>query len=367
MRRVVAAALAGGLVMSACVADPTDDAGSVIDETGTTLAGDAVDDTIGGTDTEPDDARDVDDGMEADASDDEPLQLPFPERDGVLLGVAVPEGRAALVRDLEVETGASFTVIRVFSRWDSTFPDANQQALLDAGRRLHMSVRPSVGGQPILWRDLAEAQPGDPLYDELVVWADRMVALGPGHYVTINHEPETNESADNGSAEDFVAMWRRFVEVLRDRGGEETVVVWTMTSGSFSDGEADEWYPGDDVVDVVGADVYNWYTCQGSDRPWVDLETLLVDPLAFADAHDKPLALPEFGSSEDRNDPDRKAAWLRDAAATLDREDIAEKVEFAAWFNVTAPGGTWPECVWSHDSNASSAAAFGEFARTLTE
>lgn len=354
MRRVAAAVLAGGLVMSACVSDPDDDAASVIDETESTLTGEGLEDIDDSDDGEPGDTE----------SNDE--ALPFAERDGVLLGVAVPEGRATLVRDLEVETGASFPVIRTFARWDSTFPDADQQALLDAGRRLHLSVRPSVSGQPILWRDIADAQPGDPLYDELVDWADRMIAVGPGHYFTINHEPETSESAANGSPEDFVAMWRRFVEVLRAQGGDDVVVVWTMTSGSFADGRADEFYPGDDFVDVIGADVYNWYTCQGSDRPWVDLESLLVDPLAFAKAHDKPLALPEFASSEDRNEPERKASWLRDAAATLDREDIAEDIEFAAWFNVTAPGGTWPECVWSHDSNGTSAAAFGEFARALT-
>ncbi len=355
MRRALAAALVGGLLASACVSDAEQSGSSLdVDPTTSTLVSDGVG-TTG-----------VDGGLDDENPDDEPTPSTFPVRDGVLLGVAVPEGRAALVRDLEVETGVSFPVIRVFARWDSAFPNPDQQALLDAGRRLHLSVRPVASGQPILWRDIADAQPGDPLHDELVAWADRMVAVGPGLYVTINHEPETNESAANGNAEDYVAMWRTFVEVLRAQGGDDITVVWTMTSGSFSDGRADEWYPGDDVVDVIGADVYNWYTCQGSDRSWVDLESLLIDPLAFARDRDKPLALPEFGSSEDRNEPERKASWLRDAAATLDREDIADDIEFAAWFNVTAPGGTWPECVWSHDSTAASAEAFAEFAQILT-
>ncbi len=301
-------------------------------------------------------------------SSDPPASLADSDVDpGVVLGIAVPEGRAATVRDLEVELGAGFPVIRTFSRWDSVFPNADQQALLDAGRTLHMSVRPNAsGGRVIQWRDMADAQPGDELYEEFVAWIDRMIDVGPGTYVTINHEPETNDSARNGDADDYVAMWRRFVQLLRERGGEETVVVWTMTSGAFSDGRAELWYPGDDVVDVVGADLYNWHTCQGSDRPWVDLDSLLVEPLNFARDRNKPLALPEFASAEDRNEPDRKADWLRDAAATLARPEIADDLEFVAWFNVNAPGGTWPNCIWSHDSSVESADAFGQFVRDLS-
>ncbi len=309
------------------------------------------------------DARTEDAGTEDSVPDDE---LAAVDRTGPLIGIAVPGGRASEVRDVEVVTGSTFDLIRTFARWTDDFPNEDTQALIDANRRLHVSIRPvAADGEVVPWADLATAQPGDARYDELVDWIDRVVALGPGTYFTINHEPETADSRANGSSEDFVAMWRRTVELLRERGGDEIRTVWTMTNGAFSDGRAAEWYPGDDVVDVVGADVYNWHTCQGTNRPWVELDVLMGPALDFAASHAKPLAMPELASVEDREDPERKAVWIRNATQALLTPSLADRVEFAIWFDVTAPGGTWPNCIWDHDSSPASLEAFTDFTAAL--
>ncbi len=303
------------------------------------------------------------DGQTTDDPTSDPDQAPpvTIERPGPLVGIAVPNGRAAEVRDVEVVTGATFDIIRLFARWDDAFPNADAQSLIDANRRIHISVRPMASsGEVITWAELATAQPGDARYEELVDWIDRVVALGPGTYFTINHEPETADSRQNGSSENFVAMWRRTVELLRERGGDEIRTVWTMTNGAFSDARAEAWYPGDDVVDVVGTDVYNWHTCQGTDRPWLDLEELLVAPIAFARNHDKPLALPELASVEDRDNLDRKAEWIINAERTLLAPGTVDLIEFVIWFDVTAPGGTWPDCVWDYDTSPAARDAFAQ-------
>jgi hypothetical protein len=138
-----------------------------------------------------------------------------------------------------------------------------------------------------------------------------------------------------------------------------------MTGGAFSDGRAEQWYPGDDVVDVIGADPYNWYTCQGTTRPWVPFADLIAAPLAFARSHTKPLALPEFGSVEDPARPGRKAQWILDATAVLTDESVAPDLEFVSWFNVTAPGGTYPDCIWDYDTSPESADAFRAMVRSV--
>ncbi|MGH1505655.1 MAG: glycosyl hydrolase [Acidimicrobiales bacterium] len=293
---------------------------------------------------------------------------PVPERLPPWVGATVPGGDASEIHAWEEEIGHRFDLVRRFARWDDVVAQSDLVDLLESGHRIHLSIRPvTQSGTVIPWRVLADSQPGDPRFGQLQAWVDLVIDLGPEVMVTINHEPETRESAANGTAADYVALWRRFAELVRERGGDDQVLVWTMTGGAFDDGRADEWYPGDDVVDVVGADLYNWWTCQGTDRPWRPMSELVAAPLAFADAHDKPLAIPEFASADDPADPSRRADWMADAADTLLGAEVAERLLFVAWFDVTAPGGTWPDCVWDHDLTPESTRAFGELVTAFVE
>jgi hypothetical protein len=288
------------------------------------------------------------------------------ERPGPLMGVSVPRSRHDELLALESAVGRPVDLIRWFQRWDddADHPDAEQA--MASGHRVHLSVRPAAGGGVVIpWRDLADAEPGTQTYDDLVTWVDRMVALPEGSFVTLNHEPETTDSAPNGGAADFVDMWRRWSALLDERGGSDLQTVWVMTGGAFSGPTADEWYPGDDAVDVIGVDPYNWYTCQGTERPWVDFADLLAAPLEYARGKDKPLAVAEFGSVEDPAQPGRKAQWFRDAADFLLRPEVADDIVYVSYFNVTAPGGTYPDCVWDFDTSPESAEAFAELVRRL--
>ncbi|MFT7597801.1 MAG: hypothetical protein ACI8TP_000721 [Acidimicrobiales bacterium] len=283
-----------------------------------------------------------------------------------LVGVAVKESTLAATELVETKVGVQFEVVRTFARWDDRVPNADLLAMVVGGRRVHLSVRPRTNdGSSIPWADLAASQPGSALYGQFIGWVDRFASLPVGSYVTINHEPETGDSRPNGSAEDFVAMWRRLAQLLDERGGEHVQLTWTLTNGSFRRGTAESWYPGDDVVDVVGADSYNWYTCQATDRAWVSFGELIQEPLRFARAHGKPLAVPELGPVEDPEHVGRKAAWIADATVTMQHPEVAADLAFFAWFDITAPDGNFPDCVWNIESSESSAAAFAEMIRTL--
>ncbi len=282
------------------------------------------------------------------------------------MAMSVPRSRYETITEVEADIGQQIELIRWFQRWDDDLSYPDMQRAMAEGRRVHLSVRPSgSGGIVVPWRDLAEAQPGTQFYDDFVSWVDRMVALPTGSYVTLNHEPETRESAANGDAEDFKAMWQRWDELLDERGGEHLKTVWVLTGGAFSGPVADQWYPGDDSVDIVGVDPYNWYVCQGSAREWVEFADLVAPALAFAEARGKPLAVAETASVEDQAQPGRKAEWIRNAANYLADPEVASRFEYVSWFNVTAPGGTYPDCVWDYDTSPESRDAFVEFARTL--
>lgn len=285
---------------------------------------------------------------------------------GVRPGIAVPRSKAATVHAVEEDIGETFDVVRVFRRWEDRIPDQELAALIESGHRIHLSVRPMrADGTAISWAELASTEVGEPLHEELVEWLSAVAAMPEGTYFTVSHEPETKEGAVNGTASDFKQMWRRVHKLLGSMEAEHVALTWTMTGGAFSDDRAELWYPGDDVVDVIGTDSYNWFTCQGGERPWYELEQLLFQPLAFARSHAKPLVIPEFASAEDPADPERRARWMQNAAEFLSRPEVAADIEFAAWFNVTAPGGTYPNCVWDYDTTPESAQAFAELMGTL--
>ena len=285
---------------------------------------------------------------------------------GLRFGVAVKGADPALVEEIETASGVPVGIVRVFARWDTAFPSPNHQALLDAGRTIHLSIRPRTDdGLVIPWAELATAEPGSPTHERLVAWVDAVASYGDQIYFTLNHEPETVDSRANGRPDEFVAAWRRTVELLRAAGGDEVRTVLVLGRGPYETGEVAQWYPGDDVVDVVGVDPYNWHRCQGTDRPWASARELLSAALDFAVERGKPLAIPEIASTEDLGDPNRKAAWILELAATVADPDIGPHLEFVAWFNVHDP--SWPDCRWAIDSSPASASAFAHLLRAVSE
>ena len=76
-------------------------------------------------------------------------------------------------------------------------------------------------------------------------------------YLIFNHEPESQANDPMGSSADFIAAWRRFVQVFRAEGTRNVTWTWTMTDWAFETSDeraASNWYP-DDVVDAIGATV----------------------------------------------------------------------------------------------------------------
>jgi hypothetical protein len=282
-------------------------------------------------------------------------------------GIAVYQGRADTVAEIEASVGRELDIVRWFARWDTPIPNAELTELSRTGHAIHLSVRPRTeSGATVPWIDLARATPGTYLYEAMERLVDNAAAIGPNVYLTLNHEAETADSSRNGSAEEFIGAWRVFYGILRDRTGpltdpsdpDQIAAVYTVGNSAFSDGRAGEFYPGDEFVDVVGIDVYNWHTCQGTERPWVQLEQLVQPGLAFARARNKPVAIPEFGSVEDPNDRFAKAEWMRNAGTTLGSLRRSDGLLFAAWFDVTGAGGAWIDCVWDHDSSAETLEGF---------
>jgi len=271
------------------------------------------------------------------------------------------ETRQEAIQSLENAIGRPLSVVRVFYRWDSPLDDQPVRWLADTGRTVFMSVKAKrLDGTAVSWRGIADAQPGSPLYQDVVRWADAVKTLGPLVYFSFNHEPELKASAGSGTNVDFVDAWRKVVTIFREQGVTNARYAWILSSGSFTSTDAraaDLWYPGDEWVDVIGVDAYNWFTCRkNTSTPWRSLAAIAEGFRAYGAAHPtEGLAVAEWGSVEDAQDPTRKAAWIDEA-----RVDLAgaqwEQLEVVTYFHSVDPENT--ACTWYVDTSQASLDAF---------
>lgn len=195
------------------------------------------------------------------------------------------------------------------------------------------------------WEQVAATQPGSPLYQNIARWADTLKARGRHTLLAYHHEPELSPNTRFGTDAQYKQAYARVVSIFRARGATNVSFVWQMTDWAFRTSTADrqyaaKWYPGDSYVDVVGADAYNWYTCGHGRGRWVPLETLFGPAVAFAKAHGKQAALPEFGSVSDG----RRAEWIATAGRYLAAND--QTVIAAFYFNHRPTNPANMECTW---------------------
>ena len=271
------------------------------------------------------------------------------------------ETKRQAVLNLEKAIGRPLAAVRVFKLWDHSFPDGYDTWLRDSGHMLFLSVKTKrTNGTYVSWRGIADAQPGSTLYSQIASWADRVKAFGAPMVFIFNHEPEAKSSRGSGNNVDYIDAWRKVVTVFGDRGVTNAKFVWTMTDYSFwvqDQRSAPLWYPGDEWVDGIAADAYNWYECRVTIKNrWKTLEEIVAPMLAFGAAHpDEQLMLTEWASSEDPAAAGRKAGWIQDVQALFQQPGWDR---FTAVLYFHTQDGYYTNCRWWVDTSSSSLTAF---------
>lgn len=97
----------------------------------------------------------------------------------------------------------------------------------------------------------------------------------------------------------FKAMWRRWVTLARANGLNNVLWDWCLNKGPQSGNDWKPAYPGDDVVDIIGLDSYDYYGPSFNESQWVSNTTNknpgLEDVAAFVRARSKLMSLDEWG------------------------------------------------------------------------
>jgi plastocyanin len=265
----------------------------------------------------------------------------------VAIGGEYGANRQVAQTAFEAQVGRMDTFERVYYNWDEGWPSAWDYWSRDQGRQLMISwnTRRRDGTFP-RWKDIARGQ-----YNADI---DRVAAalkdFGAPIYFVFHHEPDNDP--DIGTPEEFVAAYQYIHDRFISDGVTNVAYVLTLMAYTFRVGAADQWYPGDDYVDYLAADGYNWYGCEGRDDPWREFDWIFQDFHDFGQAHHKPMLVGEYASGEDPLIPGRKALWLANASITL---KTWPDVKGVAYYN---NGMADPNCDRWVDSSTTALAAF---------
>ena len=115
---------------------------------------------------------------------------------------------------------------------------------------------------------------------------------------------------------DYIAAWKHVHAIFDAVGASNVAWVWCPNAWAFDQSAANgaQWYPGDDSVDWICSDGYNWAPVKAGAK-WTSFETVFKNFYNWASTKNKPLMIGEFGAIE--SSPNQKAQWINDARTAL--------------------------------------------------
>jgi len=236
-------------------------------------------------------------GTARDSKPAEPLGVPVPAH-GAYMGsyvqpaVDTPAGQIAAVQSFEQTTGSSLQIVHVYHPWGKVFPTAADRYFVDHGKILLLTW----GGDPNTKAIIAGQ-------DDAMIRATALAvkALRRPIMLEFRHEMDRPglQWTIHGPA-DYIAAWDHIRAIFSAVGASNVSWVWCPTGIGFQEGRAAAFYPGNNEVDWVCADVYSTSTAQ-------PLSVAAAPFLRWASHHDKPVIIGEFGELGGRPG---LAAWL---------------------------------------------------------
>ncbi|MGH3357507.1 MAG: hypothetical protein ACRDO7_01805, partial [Nocardioidaceae bacterium] len=139
--------------------------------------------------------------------------------------------------------------------------------------------------------------------------------------------PEPEEPSENGefTPEQFSKAWAH-IEDISDQAAPENLrsalTLMTYTLNPYSERNWRDYYPGDEHVDVMAWDGYNW---AGKDGTYAAPRRMYGKAVEVARSVDKPWGIAETGSvlTESDDDGSGRAEWLREVGRYTAKHDAS--------------------------------------------
>ena len=275
-----------------------------------------------------------------------PLELKDRIYHGVLLKTDTQEGFDKRYGQYVRTAGAKPSMIGCFAPMWSKGEEQPAEAFLH--RLKVMDSKPNV--VPVMRLATGDWQPSGPFLkaDDIlsgredarfIRMAEMSREFGEPFLLSINHEMNgdwfpyselyTRQPTD-WTADKFKKVWRHIHKIFREHGADQVAFLWSPGVNGRKLGKYDSlnsykaYYPGDDVVDWIGASAYN------------DVNQQALDNLAAAYPN-KPLMLAEWGTEPGRGDwysPEPypgDAAWMQKTFDFLKRYPNMKAITYFYW------------------------------------
>ncbi|MFA6548397.1 MAG: glycosyl hydrolase [Candidatus Margulisiibacteriota bacterium] len=248
----------------------------------------------------------------------------------------------------EAKIGKNLAVVLCYVHWQNAFPSAEADIVQANGSIPLITWEPWISHETGTLEAIA-AGAFEPYVRSFI-----QSAKDWGHPVFLRFAHEMNgnwypwDGQHNGEADGPVKYKRAWIyihNIVQEIGATNITLVWCPNNTNLPVANWNNiaaYYPGDDYVDWVGMDGYNWG--YGS---WESFSQVFGDVYShLIILTNKPIMVGEFAAAEQGGD---KAAWIADACSTI--KNNYSHVKMFCWFN------TNKERDWRIESSVSAEAA----------
>lgn len=286
--------------------------------------------------------------------------------DQVYFGAFVPgvEASIKLLDQLESTIGQKLTIINTFLPSSADFPAEFCERIIYHGAIPMITWMPQPRDPSTEHGRVLDSIAGGNWDSYIRKWAVDARNFGKPVYIRWGHEFNGywypwSVPANENSPDKFVAAWKHVHDIFAREGATNVQWVWCPYLRSNPD---EAWndpllaYPGDEYVDWIGIDEYNW----GSSfiwSNWLEFSEIFSNKVRIFSTHfpTKPIMIAEVGCTEENELPGQtKAQWVRNM---LDSLKWMTPIRAVVWFN------SFKETDWRMESSESSLDAFKEIFR----
>lgn len=250
---------------------------------------------------------------------------------GVLVGIFHEGSQADLsyVHEYEKKLDKSFSSIMWYLDWSTPFPAQDVQRVSDAGYMPHLTWEPwfFADREKISLADILSGE-----WDEYInTWAKDAAEYGGPLLLRWGHEFNGNwypwSVAKNGQDPAvYVDAYKKIHDMFDSAGADNVQWIWCANADSVPNtpwNDALKAYPGDEYVDWVGIDGYNF---SGNDS----FKTIFTRSYnQFVKKITKPVMIAEFATG---GEGQKKGRWITEMAQDLQQHFPA--VRSVNWFDI---------------------------------
>lgn len=273
----------------------------------------------------------------------------------LLLGITLTNPTIDNFKTIESQIECKTQHAAWYQNMDEQFDLKRAIYFKEAGRTSTLLLQPTFKGNGVSFRAIANGRK-DSYFQEL---ARKIRSVDNTFYLAFAPELadwQPYRITPNNTFADFKKAFRRVTYIFKQQGAKKVKFMFVVNNRFNGDyGPYSKYYPGDDVVDYVGIDGYNWGQTNQY-NVWQNFDEVFSKSYAeIKMLTNKPIFISETASVEDKSNPYRKAIWIKDLWFKICTSYT--HIQRVTWFSIKEERDGWM-ADWRIDSSINSIDAF---------